>query len=212
MTKQVWPSLQPPPVAPPRKPRTVRKAFLRTVGVLLAIGLALVLLIVLFALAVHPGDSTVRTQPGTVQLSPKATAPVSTAPSTPPLSMNNVAVPFSWYSGTGTATVKSAEWSTLAMSTYGSAPKNGAFLTIDVVVTGVSGTVQANPYFWHVQDSLGHIYDWSWDSKEPALHLADLTPGEVSSGFVSFDVAQAPVTVTLTNGTATLARWAVAGA
>ena len=195
----------PSPTEPPRKDHHTRNTWF-TIGGILA---TIFLVVALFALATKPSP-----QPARINLNPPSVTLSSEVPTstTPPLSMNGVPVPFDWYSGTGTAALNGAEWSTTAVSTYGSAPKSGAFLTIDVVVTGVSGTVPANPYFWHVQDAQGHIYDWSWDSKEPSLHLADLTPGEVSSGFVTFDVAQAPVTVTLTNGTATLARWAVPGA
>ena len=112
--------------------------------------------------------------------------------------------------GTGTATVWTAEWTQINPASYDDAPAaNGAFLILDVSLQGVTGTVSTNPYDWTLKDAQGHSYTYSWSGQEPILHdSGPLAAGEIARGFLTFDVPQGPMTVSIGTGV----RWAVSAA
>ena len=79
-------------------------------------------------------------------------------------------------------------------------------MIIDVSVQGVTGTDSTNPYDWTLKDALGHSYTYAWSGKEPILHdSGPLAAGEISRGFLTFDVPQGPMTVSIGTGV----QWAI---
>lgn len=122
-------------------------------------------------------------------------------------------IPFTWSSfgdkDQGVATLNTAEWTTEPPDQFSGAPKNGAYLILDVTIEGTQGSVSVNPLYWQARDADGRTYDFSFTSKEPALSSGDVLPGQKSRGFVVLDAPQVPVTVELTNMGPALAMWAV---
>ena len=149
------------------------------------------------------------TQPPTPTVQPTTPRPTPTPSPTPPSALGT-SIGFTQNGvrhGTGTATVWTAEWTQINPASYDDAPAtNGAFLIIDVSVQGVTGTVSTNPYDWTLKDALGHSYTYAWSGKEPILHdSGPLAAGEISRGFLTFDVPQGPMTVSIGTGV----QWAI---
>ena len=129
---------------------------------------------------------------------PESAAPVATS-TTAAAPVNAVGSPVAveWTGGKGTVTINSAEWSTTATNEIIGAPKNGAYLTLDVTIDATEGKVTYNPLYFSVKNESGQEFNMALGGKEPSLSSGELTAPDKVRGFVAFDVAKGAVKVTV---------------
>ncbi|YCH09974.1 DUF4352 domain-containing protein [Arthrobacter sp. alpha11c] len=77
-------------------------------------------------------------------------------------------------------------------------PKSGKFLQMDVLWETEKGTTKANFLYFNVKDADGRKADAALFG-DGTLGSGDVVAGDKMRGFVNFDVAPGPVTVTITN-------------
>lgn len=110
-----------------------------------------------------------------------------------------------------TATVHSAEWKSAGQGETANQPNNGAFLVIDVEV---SGDGSYSPLYFTFRADTGvesDAFSGIGSGYKPTLGSGDLAGGLVR-GFVTFDAAQAPGVIILTDPLGgTLGSWTIPG-
>ena len=158
--------------------------------------LALVALISLPLLAGCGGTSTASTPaasgaaaPAAAAEAPKAAEPTVGKPFTADMGNGNVAK----------ITIVSAKFvDSISTQSFAPKAKTGKFLQMDVLWETEKGTTLANFMYFDVKDANGRKADMAIFG-EGNLGSGEVAAGDKLRGFVSFDVAPGPVTVTITN-------------
>jgi hypothetical protein len=121
-------------------------------------------------------------------------APTSVVPSADPDILE-------WSSGKGRVTLLTATWNPRGVGEFTPRPNNGGYLTIDVTIEAVEGTVPYNPFYFSLKNDSGQEFDIDvfTAGHEPSLKSGELVAPDKARGFIAFDVANEPVKLTLTD-------------
>ncbi len=126
---------------------------------------------------------------GETKEAPKAVEPTVGTPFTADMGGGNVA----------RITIVSAKFvDSISTNQFAPKPKTGKFLQMDVLWETEKGTTKANPLYFNVKDADGRKADMGLFG-DGNLGSGDVVAGDKMRGFVNFDVAPGPVTVTITN-------------
>jgi hypothetical protein len=124
----------------------------------------------------------------------KSEAPAATEPT--------IGKPFTADMGGGNIakiTIVSAKFvNSVSTNQFAPKPKKGKFLHMDVLWETEKGTTNANFLYFNVKDADGRKADMELFG-EGNLASGEVVAGDKMRGFVNFDVAAGPVTVTVTN-------------
>ena len=98
-------------------------------------------------------------------------------------------------------TLNSAKWNPRGLGEFTPKPHNGGYLTIDVTIEAIEGTVPYNPLYFSLKNESGQEFDIDvfTAGHEPTLKSGELVAPDKARGFIAFDVANEPVKLTLTN-------------
>ncbi|MFW0772896.1 hypothetical protein ACLRGI_06975 [Paenarthrobacter nitroguajacolicus] len=87
---------------------------------------------------------------------------------------------------------------TVSANQFAPKPKSGKFLQLDVLWETEKGKTSANPLYFNVKDAEGRKADMQLFG-DGTLASGEVIAGDKARGFVNYDVAPGPVTVTVTN-------------
>lgn len=113
-----------------------------------------------------------------------------------------VGTPFTADMGGGNVakiTIVSAKFvDSVSTNQFAPKPKNGKFLQLDVLWETEKGTTKANSLYFNAKDADGRKADIQLFG-DGNLGSGDVVAGDKMRGFVNYDVAPGPMTVTITN-------------
>lgn len=112
-----------------------------------------------------------------------------------------VGTPFTADMGNGNIariTVLSAVRTDTVSTTLGTPAKNGSYLLLDVLWETEAGETSSNPFYFSAKDAEGRSADLDMFA-DGQLGSGQVLPGDKSRGFIAFDVAPGPVTVSITD-------------
>lgn len=139
----------------------------------------------------HAGASTgpaASSAPSTVT---STTAPPGAGHSAVP---SGSSIPFSSRRAGGTLSVLGHQWTTVGRID----PSNGTYLALDVEIRVDRGAMYYSPAMFEVFDSVGNVYEDDQNvNQRPLLSTGYLSAGQVTRGWVSFDLKRGETTLLL---------------
>lgn len=133
---------------------------------------------------------------------PAGAAPAAAAPAEAKAAEPTVGVPFTADMGNGNVAkitvVTAAFVDSISTNQFAPPAKAGKFLQLDVLWETEKGTTSSNFMYFEAKDAEGRKADMALMG-DTQLGSGEVVAGDKSRGFVSFDVAPGPITVSITN-------------